>query len=570
MADDEWQLEAVEKQFKVFESLKEPYKRISLTNLRTLMEEVSSIKNLHTKMNKTKHSTPSEISLQIINQQCEEEIKLSFIVIVTNMKQNGTLCKMPVFVLISNERTKYIDMNLTLFNSWDAFFNNNDLPPCQYCFPVNGLYNVGKKLKIDFASSPVALRQNVNVFWKCLGFVAGVGLVVASFFFTIPPVDRYTQKADSLLSIANEYVPGIRKYGIMFLKAVTLVQQLKSGKDDLIDILPQLFRFLTTVNDNFKEEISMIYGWIKDTLWKIYNWIKTKVSHFFEKASAWAQHKFLAVTHRVNSEVIAAELEAYEILEESRKNNQKFQTPVDATAIHATVNTEVGTIFRNAKTESALQNNMLKGNSDENIHPVTSDLLEISNKVANQLQKEGLKDVQDILEAYLGFVKDEFLKCINLYTKMLDAAKAGAGHAINVETFNLTLGIKGDVTAHYWAEAFKIISDTPRLGFLLQAEIKELEKQKKLLIFPIVKMTEDDTMGLYRCVGPDGKGKFAAKDLLLALEGIQIPIKNEKLVINETPSAVVIRQNELTIVASQKLNSDNTSEGMLMITSFDY
>lgn len=571
MADDEWQLEAVNEQFNVFDTINTPFARISQDNFRDVLTEVRKIRSSHMKMKTQSMTEPINdraITAEIIKSSEGDEIRLSFVVLVTNIEMNNSLCKMPIFVLMKRNQKVYIDLNLALFTSWKAYLTNNSLPPCQYCFPVGGEYRVGGKLAIDFGKSPAAIKVDTNIMWKGIGFMVAVGLVVGSFFFRLD-VKELTKNArtDSLLKIADEFIPGIQRYGAYVLKGALLVQQLRSG-DKSWECFPLLWKFLIEVRDEFSEEIDCVFKKVTKALRSLYNWISEKLKHFFEKASKWARDTFLAVVSREDDDIIEIEVEVEEILEASRRNNCQSKAKLVGGDVHVKPHEQESNssyadqIFRNAKTESALHCGM-KTKDNSGLHPQTIELLELSNSLALNLNKTNLKDVQDIFEVISSLIKEEYKSKIDVYSKMLEAAKCGSGTKIDVEMFNKSLGIEGDVRSHYWQEAMVAVLKMRNM-YQMDYNLK-IKEQKTILVLPIAKRDENTHQGLFKLVGVNGAGLFSANELIKVLKENKFNL-SEDLKIIERSGNIIIQSGGTTISAVQELNSaDNTSEGMLHV-----
>lgn len=184
MADDDWQLQAVHEQFDVFENLFEPCSSFAATDLSTIIEKVDAVIKRQLRMKSNKTISSREISLALIKAVPEEENKIfiSYAVVVTNEDTNDNLCKFPVFrVQVGNQHT-FVDLGGSAYKSWNTFMKSNDMPACEFCYPVNGCYDVKGKLKVDFALSP-ARSLSLRRFWYLGGGLAVSGVVVAATFF---------------------------------------------------------------------------------------------------------------------------------------------------------------------------------------------------------------------------------------------------------------------------------------------------------------------------------------------------------------------------------------------------
>lgn len=574
MADDDWQLQAVHEQFEVFEKLFEPCYSYASTDLREIIKKVDSVIRQELRMKSDKNILRSrQICLKLIEAIPDEEdnIFMSYIVVVTNEDTDANLCKFPVFRILVGDQHTFVDLGGSVYKSWDAFMKSNDMPACKFCYPVNGCYDVRGKLKVDFGLSPAASRSRRH-FWYFIEGVAVCAVVVAAtLFFEVPPI-VYTF-ADKLIPFAEQWLPTTISTVMRYIvDLVKLSLRYQNGTLCTLDLTRDVSNLLCKVYATFKDQIDFIWEETKKALSAAYNYLYKTFAKYFKKAPNGSKHRFLANVVRVEEEMSQAEEEACAQLNEMNRSLTSTESPISTLGTVMVYDTSYNRqIFQCCRSDSALfdeiknrKNERDKCTQPQTFKPTTENLLILSQKVSNQLEVTTLSEVKDIFESLSCIVKDEYKNKIDNYIKGVYAAKAAARHEMNLDVYNKSLGIVGDPKDHFMNEAMQSIQES-RLAYRLEEKIKEFQMDSKIFLIPIYKMSEDDDVGVYKSIGVRGKGKFSAQWLLTVLKESFSDLDEGTLVVNETNSVIYIRSEDISIFAYQEVNEENTSEGIVYV-----
>lgn len=197
----DWKALAIESQMQFFETLgSRPYDEIEKTNLFLLKKKIGFAtcgkpKDLPSPKNYNTGYDPE--SLKHIKLICEKVIEKSdsdpirFACTILMLHYKGGICDTPVFRIVTDNGSVFIDAQARVYSSWGSFVENNKLPDCEYCYPVNGEY-VADKAEVGFAYSPASSLFSKTM--DCLdtagsiASLAAAGVFAAGLMVTVAPV----------------------------------------------------------------------------------------------------------------------------------------------------------------------------------------------------------------------------------------------------------------------------------------------------------------------------------------------------------------------------------------------
>lgn len=196
----DWKALAIESQMQFFETLgSRPYDEIEKTNLFLLKKKIGFAtcgkpKDLPSSKNYNTGYDPE--SLKHIKLICEKVIEKSdsdpirFACTILMLHYKGGICDTPVFRIVTDNGSVFIDAQSRVYSSWTSFMENNKLPDCEYCFPVNGEY-YANKVEVGFAYSPANSLFSKTM--DCLdtagsiASLAAAGVFAAGLMITVAP-----------------------------------------------------------------------------------------------------------------------------------------------------------------------------------------------------------------------------------------------------------------------------------------------------------------------------------------------------------------------------------------------
>ncbi|GLH12481.1 Uncharacterized protein GBIM_17240 [Gryllus bimaculatus] len=147
--------------------------------------------------------------------QCsKDETCMAFVYVFWTEKEEE-LKSWPVFKVPNDKSgvdSSFIDINARVYSSWTDFLENNQFPPCEYCYPLGGRYTTDSEgtVVIEFGKSP-ATRLSKSVI-QCLDY-ANAGLAVGT--TAIAAASLFVPVAGPLLQASLWLTRGICAYTTM-------------------------------------------------------------------------------------------------------------------------------------------------------------------------------------------------------------------------------------------------------------------------------------------------------------------------------------------------------------------
>lgn len=549
----------------MFNSLIVPHKEINVQRNHDLTSSVLDVMRMHFQLNNevVSFSTTSIVKsvVSTILELCKvtkvDVLEFSFAVVVTNQNRyTEKVCKVPIFFVRLDNQSIFIDINSKMFKSWEIFLQQNSLPACKICFPVGGRYNVGRKLNIDFSSSPAAAQSLVktSMLRSVVGNVVDVVKVAASCLIKIAPI--CFKIVSDLMPVAERFVGKIFTMRKEILNLGLLFFDFKTKKRPLCDVMICAYGILLELGTMILSEVKSAWVDVKKSLTEAYNELKIMFPKLFDSASPSSQHEFLALTERVDSETIRIENEAKEKISAATK----FASGSICFDHDTTYNQQ---IFNNSITACALQGRLTNSKGNKPFETITLELLNVTKEIANVQQVPKLDDLKNIFESVSFTVFEEYRHNIDTYSQSIKAARDATTGEFDVNAFNKSLKIRGDPEDHFMQVALQSCLKSLRCIFKVKVKTEELKKHSKIVLIPLWKKDNDDDVdGLYRCIGVRGTGKFSSQALFSALQ------ENFGNLTEITKSSSIdcmttIYSNEFTALVSQQINEENTSEGLV-------
>lgn len=542
---ENWKVESVKEHFKV---LKTPTRNLQqdldTTNVRAVVEVVTNVLREHLiQDNVNVRELVRKLSVEIIRKHAGL-VKFGFILIVTDKRVNGQFSKIPLFLIQYGNETVYIDVNCFSYMSWNAFMKQADkaLPNCNFCVPIDGLYKDNRKLSVQFGTTIS------NPIWSFVKWgIAGALAAVTALYNTAPLLNLFKP----LMKLAKKFLP---KLDGQFMEDVyDLLHIISSFKEgSFLKCCPQLFTLLQRLHENHKEEINSMKDYISQTFGKIYKYVKEKVQMFFSSAPPL---RLLSIIRSTNDEYL-----------ESNEYNGSEQSYSSQ-------------IFENCRNECAFQDNA-KSKSDvlgQDIVPFTKSLIRMSEHcIANKSayidpeigrQETSQHDLADIFLSVKELVHVKYEEMFGLYQQYLRAATVSAGHDIDIDRFNKSLGIQGKPTVHFMTRAMEAVEKSSLMEVVFK-KCLELKEREPVLLVQIVKQPNNEKMGVYKCIGK-GKDFVSAKTCARAVSnhlGVDVNsfvLKEEN---DENISKITLLCNDYVIfICQNKLSGNCGVEGMAVI-----
>ena len=139
-----------------------------------------------------------KISSKILEVIGSQDINVAFLFVV--IKQHKNVFQLPLIKLEKTDgKVCFLDNFVRVYNGWDDYVNNNELPKCICCYPKNGIYEASEdgNVRVQVTTSPRCNvgEQLVNAadITSTVATFASLGLLGASFFLPVlAPVAAYT------------------------------------------------------------------------------------------------------------------------------------------------------------------------------------------------------------------------------------------------------------------------------------------------------------------------------------------------------------------------------------------
>lgn len=552
-------MKAVHEQFEVFDSLVVPSQTISVQDNKPLINavvQVTMFKHLRLsneddtsiqldKISSTVYSTV----LKICEYLKENVMEFSFVVIVTNQNgYSGGLCKIPICIVTMRNQSFlfFIDIKGRIFSSWHNFMQENSLPACKFCFPVDGRYNFGGKLKIDFASTQAQTQSLVktSMFPSDVGKFIDVATVGASCLIKVAPV--CLQIVSDLKPIAEKFLVKVFQHKGVILPLVTLFFDLKTGKKQMWDVIVPAYKLLDPLCKTILSEGKIAWKDVKKVLAEAYVKLQKLFPKLFASASLSSQHDFLALTERVNSQVVEVEREA---------------TLKISGATMVSYNQQ---IFRNTIHDCSVYGGLKSSGGGKIFETTTENILTMTKEMAEKQQIKTLHDLANTFESVSINVFEEYKMEIEHYSKALEAARSASKGEFDEDKFNAIYGIEGDPKDHLMQKVLQSCGKSVRSIFKLNEETIKIEKRFKTVLIPLWKKhSNDDADGLYCCIGARGTGELSAQDLLSVFEESFGQLSTENTSDYRLDCMTVLMSDKFKAFVVQKVNEENTSEGLV-------
>lgn len=548
-------MEAVHEQFEVFDSLVVPSQTITVQGNYSLTVAVLDVmrKHLRPSNDQLPLRTTSETIQTVVNtflKVCklleENVIEFSFVVIVTNQNgYSGGLCKIPICIVTVQNRAVFIDINGKIFNSWDTFMRENNLPTCKFCFPVDGRYNVGGKLKIDFASTEAQTQSLVktSMFASVVGKIIDVKKVAASCLIKVAPicfkiVSDLTPVTEKFLRLFSKHKAAILSLGVLYF-------DFRNNKKPMFEVVLEAYKLFMPICKSMSE-CKTLWDDVRKSLSEAYNKLQKLFPKFFASASPSSQHDFLALTERVDSEVVEVEKEAMLKISDATMLSYNQQ------------------IFSNTISDSAVYGGLNSSGGGKIFETTTENILTVTKEIAEKQQITTLHDLAKIFESVSINVFEEYKMEIDHYSKYINAARHASKGEFDEDTFNELYGIKGDPKDHFMQNVLQSCRKSVRRIFKINEKTIEIEKQLKTVLIPLWKKhNDDDVDGLYRCIGVRGTGELSTLDWLSIFQENFGQFSTENTKISTLGPMTALYSDEFNPFVSQEVNEENTSEGLV-------
>uniref|UniRef100_A0A1B6GEL0 DUF4781 domain-containing protein n=1 Tax=Cuerna arida TaxID=1464854 RepID=A0A1B6GEL0_9HEMI len=541
MADD-WKLKAAHEQFDIFDTLF--VQNTTCTNTGELLKQVDIIKNNHLRWPKITPEPTKKLLAEIVK-ACDghglKNYTFSFTVIVSNEKNGDKLCKMPIFVINNGNKTTFIDLNCSNYQSWNLYLKNNNLPSCEFCFPVDGLYIVGGKLRIDFAKSQVGQLH----IWKerlfsfgCFVLVSAIA-VVTCVFFKVQGTTIDSIFSNLLLPIAEKFLSDSLPLLKLLKKLLKIVSMIQQGNQSLLLLMNYAFRILIEIRDMYEKEITEAFESVKREMKKSFEYLR-KLFKWNSKSEEKAETiSLFAKANRTDAIV--------RMLMSDSKNQLNASINPDSPV------NNVREIFENSKTECAFS---VSEKDYDDFHPNTRNLLEISKNIANNLKSETLTD-QDIFEAFSTMVIDEYNQNVEDYTKTSNALRDRFN--LSSTEINDILGIEGDFKGYFWNKAIQSAKEL-RFGMKMKEKLEEFKLNKKVTLNLLARSNSGD---FYVCVGKQVGILISTEDFVNVLSEKEIYV-HKNHVINKKGN-MYVQSEEYVILLQQSSDTESVTEGFVFI-----
>lgn len=553
---DDWQMEAVHEQFEVFDSLVVPSQTITVQDNKRLSHAVVEVMRKHLRLSNA-HETQIQrrtFSYKVYSTVLElckvmngNVFEFSFVVIVTNQNvYSRGLCKIPICIVTMRNRSVFIDTNSKVFNSWDTFMLENSLPACKFCFPVDGRYDVGGKLKIDFASTRAQTQSLVkmSMFASVVGKIVDVGKVAASCLIRVAP--KCFKIISDLMPVAERFLRELYKHKAAILSLGMLFYNFKTNKIPIWDVMLDAYQILVPLCKSILPEAKIAWEGVKKSLPGAYNKLQKWFPKFFASASPSSQHDFLALTERVDAEAVEVEKEAMEKISDASMLSYNQQ------------------IFRNTISDCALYGKLNSSSGGKIFEETTENILNVTKEIAEKQQITTLHDLAKIFESVSIIVFEEYKREIDYYSKSIKAARNASKGEFDEDAFNEVYGIKGDPKDHFMQEVLQSCGKSLRSIFKVNEKTNEIEKQLKTVLIPLWKKhNDDDVDGLYRCIGARGTGNLSTQAWLSVFQENFGQLRTENTKSRSLHSMTAFYSDEFNALVSQEVNEENTSEGLV-------
>lgn len=550
-------MEAVHEQFEVFDSLVVPSQTITVQGNSSLHVAVLDVikKHLRPSNDQLPLRTTSETILKVVNTSVtvctllkENVIEFSFVVIVTNQNRySGGLCKIPICIVTVRNRSVFIDINGKVFNSWDTFMREreNNLPTCKFCFPVDGRYNVGGKLKIDFASTEAQTQSLVktSMFVRVVGKIIDDRKVAASCLIKVAPicfkiVSDLMPVTERFLRLLSKHKPAISSFGVLY-------SDFRNNKKSMIEVMLEAYKLFMPIC-KLMSECKTLWDDVRKSLSGAYNKLQKLFPKFFASASPSSQHDFLALTERVDSEVVEVEKKAMLKISDATTLSYHQQ------------------IFSNTIKDCAVYGGLRSSGGGKIFETTTENILTVTKEIAEKQQITTLHDLAKIFESVSINVFEEYKMEIDQYSKYINAARYASKGEFDEDTFNERYGIKGDPKDHFMQKVLQSCAKSMRGIFKINEKTIEIEKQLKTVLIPLWKKhNDDDVDGLYRCIGVRGTGELSTLDWLSVFQENVGLFSTENTKSSILGPMAALYSDEFNAFVIQEVNEENTSEGLV-------
>lgn len=105
----------------------------------------------------------------------------------------------PVFRIVNKNGNIFVDINGRVYNDWESFINENQLPKCSYCCPLNGEYISENTLELQFNESPACRLIN-----KAVDYIDTTATVI-SIGATLGSLALFTPVLVPVIGVASIY-----------------------------------------------------------------------------------------------------------------------------------------------------------------------------------------------------------------------------------------------------------------------------------------------------------------------------------------------------------------------------
>lgn len=191
--ESDWKTLAIEKQFQFFETLgSRPFDEIEKTNLFLLKKKVGfatcgkpselpDSSNFYTGYKEENLKHIKDICEKIIEKSEYDPIRFACTILIIYHK--NAICETSVFRIESNTGNIFIDAHSRVYQNWKQFMEENKLPGCEYCYPLEGTYSrlAEEDALVGFARSPASSLLNKAT--DCLDTAGSVVSVAAAAVF---------------------------------------------------------------------------------------------------------------------------------------------------------------------------------------------------------------------------------------------------------------------------------------------------------------------------------------------------------------------------------------------------
>lgn len=200
--ENDWKTLAVEKQLQFFETLgSRSFDEIEKTNLFLLKKKVGfatcgkpselpESSNFYTGYKDENLKHIKDICEKIIEKSDYDPIRFACTILILYHK--NAICETSVFRIESKTGNIFIDAHSRVYQNWKQFMEENKLPGCEYCYPLEGTYSrLTEEALVGFAHSPASSLFNKAT--DCLDTagtvvsVAAAAVFAASTFAAVAP-----------------------------------------------------------------------------------------------------------------------------------------------------------------------------------------------------------------------------------------------------------------------------------------------------------------------------------------------------------------------------------------------